>query len=224
MFLLVFILSCIFCWGIIILMSLHSGNQRVDDAALKKIYHEKQHFELCALHALNNVFQDSTAFNKELLDSICCRLSPDTILNPHKCVLGTGNYDVNVIMASLQYKGFAAVWWDKRRNLNRLCLNNIKGFILNIPSSVGWGLLTIPLKRRHWIAVRSIDGVFYNLDSKLKTPEVIGEAVQLKKYLAKKISSKTCELLLVVSSEVDMDRSWKNGSSPTTSMSQLNST
>ena len=54
--------------------SLHSGNQRVDDAALKKIYHEKQHFELCALHALNNVFQDSTAFNKELLDSICCRL------------------------------------------------------------------------------------------------------------------------------------------------------
>jgi len=43
------------------------------------------------------------------------RLAPDTMVNPHKSVLGTGNYDVNVIMASLQHKGYAAVWWDKRR-------------------------------------------------------------------------------------------------------------
>jgi len=46
---------------------------------------------------------------------IFCRLSPESKWNPHKSVLGTGNYDVNVIMASLQYKGCAAVWWDKRR-------------------------------------------------------------------------------------------------------------
>lgn len=50
-----------------------------------------------------------------LLRYLFYRLSPDTMLNPHKSVLGTGNYDVNVIMAALQHKGHAAVWWDKRK-------------------------------------------------------------------------------------------------------------
>uniref|UniRef100_H2ZPZ0 Josephin-1 n=1 Tax=Ciona savignyi TaxID=51511 RepID=H2ZPZ0_CIOSA len=142
------------------------------------------------------------------------------VLNPHKSVLGTGNYDVNVIMSVLQSKGHAAVWWDKRStikkgciylkkgSLERLCLTNIKGFILNIPSTIGWGVLTIPLKRRHWIGVRAIDNIYYNLDSKLKQPEIIGEALQLKKFLAKKLSSKNCELLLIVSSEVEVGREW----------------
>jgi hypothetical protein len=30
-------------------------------------------------------------------------------------MLGNGNYDVNVIMAALQIRGYEAVWWDKRR-------------------------------------------------------------------------------------------------------------
>ncbi|CAK8682356.1 unnamed protein product [Clavelina lepadiformis] len=198
--------------------------QRVTDAtesATKKVYHERQHFELCALHALNNVFQDPQAFSKEQLDEICSRLSPDTMLNPHKSMLGTGNYDVNVIMAGLQSKGHAAVWWDKRRSLERLCLKNIKGFILNVPSSIGWGLLTIPLKRRHWIAVRSVDRVFYNLDSKLKQPEIIGEVVALRKFLTKKLSSKNCEMLLVVSMEIEMTKGWKIGASPSNSVTGL---
>lgn len=45
-----------------------------------------------------------------------CRLSPSTLVTPHKkSMLGNGNYDVNVIMAALQTRGFEAVWWDKRR-------------------------------------------------------------------------------------------------------------
>lgn len=49
------------------------------------------------------------------------RLSPSTMVTPHKkSMLGNGNYDVNVIMAALQTRGFEAVWWDKRRyKLNR---------------------------------------------------------------------------------------------------------
>lgn len=34
------------------------------------IYHEKQVKELCALHALNNVFQE-TFFTKAILDDLC---------------------------------------------------------------------------------------------------------------------------------------------------------
>lgn len=37
------------------------------------IYHEKQRRELCALHALNNVFQDRTAFSRDTLQEICQR-------------------------------------------------------------------------------------------------------------------------------------------------------
>lgn len=35
-----------------------------------RIYHEKQRKELCALHALNNVFQDGNAFTRETLQDI----------------------------------------------------------------------------------------------------------------------------------------------------------
>lgn len=70
--------------------------------------------ELCALHALNNLFQEKE-FNKQELDEICYNLSPDVWINPHKSLLGLGNYDINVIMSALQRKNFEAIWFDKRR-------------------------------------------------------------------------------------------------------------
>ncbi|XP_038935196.1 josephin-1 isoform X1 [Rattus norvegicus] len=93
-----------------------SESLELPQAAPPQIYHEKQRRELCALHALNNVFQDSNAFTRETLQEIFQRLSPNTVVTPHKkSMLGNGNYDVNVIMAALQTKGYEAVWWDKRR-------------------------------------------------------------------------------------------------------------
>ena len=68
--------------------------------------------ELCALHALNNVFQER-AFTKADLDAICSDLSPSTWLNPHRSWLGLGNYDVNVLTAALHKKAFDLVWFDK---------------------------------------------------------------------------------------------------------------
>ena len=47
-------------------------------------------------------FEDIIKKISEELDEICLRLNPATVLNPHKSVLGTGNYDINVIMAALQ--------------------------------------------------------------------------------------------------------------------------
>nr|XP_054763553.1 josephin-1-like [Lytechinus pictus] len=91
------------------------------------IYHEKQRWELCALHALNNVFQDAKAFNKQSMDELCQSLSPGTVLNPHKSMLGLGNYDVNVIMAAVQRRECEAVWWDKRRSLEQLELEIFLG-------------------------------------------------------------------------------------------------
>lgn len=62
------------------------------------------------------MFQER-GFSKQELDQICYSLSPDVWINPHKSLLGLGNYDINVIMAALQRKGREAVWFDKRRSV-----------------------------------------------------------------------------------------------------------
>lgn len=156
------------------------------------IYHEKQVRELCALHALNNLFQEKECFTKSELDVICHTLSPDNWINPHKSVLGLGNYDINVIMKALQKKDCEAIWFDKRKYMQVNCraqlaycfsffrdpsclnLHNILGLILNVPSDYKISFVTLPLRRRHWVTIRQINGFYYNLDSKLDMPQLIG--------------------------------------------------
>lgn len=162
------------------------------------------------MHALNNLFQER-GFSKQELDQICYSLSPDVWINPHKSLLGLGNYDINVIMAALQKRGREAVWFDKRRSVylyvskimvillqlsnfittrnscfycrdpKCLCLDNIEGFILNVPTEYKLGFVLLPLKRRHWIALKKIHGAFYNLDSKLDSPQLIGKVAKYDK-------------------------------------------
>lgn len=149
------------------------------------------------------MFQER-GFSKQELDQICYSLSPDVWINPHKSLLGLGNYDINVIMAALQRRGREAVWFDKRRSVhsqiivknynckhnfywyNSFCLrdpkclrlDNIEGFILNVPTEYKLGFVLLPLKRRHWIALKKIHGAFYNLDSKLDSPQLIGKVIK----------------------------------------------
>lgn len=80
------------------------------------IYHERQSKQLCALHALNNLFQDPQAFKKHDLDEICKELAPSArIFNPHRSSLGLGCYDVNVIIAALSKRNLDVIWFDKRK-------------------------------------------------------------------------------------------------------------
>ncbi|XP_001604036.1 josephin-2 [Nasonia vitripennis] len=176
------------------------------------IYHERQVKELCALHALNNLFQERK-FSKQELDQICYNLSPDVWINPHKSLLGLGNYDINVIMAALQIRGCEAVWFDKRRDPDCLCLDNIEGFILNVPHEYKFGFVLLPVKRRHWIALKKINGAFYNLDSKLDSPQLIGKDSDLLTYLKEQMENKEKELFLVVSQEVESRQGWLTESS-----------
>ncbi|XP_023375918.1 josephin-2 isoform X1 [Pteropus vampyrus] len=179
------------------------------------VYHEQQRLELCAVHALNNVLQQRL-FSQEAADEICKRLAPDSRLNPHRSLLGTGNYDVNVIMAALQGLGLAAVWWDRRRcdpghcvtPLSQLALPQVLGLILNLPSPVSLGLLSLPLRRRHWVALRQVNGIYYNLDSKLRAPEVLGDEDGVRAFLAAALAQGLCEVLLVVTKEVEEKGCW----------------
>lgn len=173
------------------------------------IYHEKQVMELCALHALNNLFQQKDAFSKARLDNICHSLSPDFWINPHKSLLGLGNYDINVIMTALQEKGYETVWFDKRKDPNNINLRNIKGFILNIPSEYKhFGIILYPFRRKHWIALREINGTYYNLDSKFDSPQTIGNETDLINYLREQLDSKNKELFIIVPEEVEKNKSW----------------
>ena len=61
------------------------------------------------------------------------------------------------------------------RPLSQLALPQVLGLILNLPSPMSLGLLSLPLRRRHWVALRQVDGVYYNLDSKLRAPEALGD-------------------------------------------------
>ncbi|XP_023022472.1 josephin-like protein isoform X3 [Leptinotarsa decemlineata] len=142
------------------------------------IYHEKQIRELCALHALNNLFQSRDAFTKSELDLICYSLSPDHWINPHKSILGLGNYDINVIMKALQSRGCEAIWFDKRK--------------------------------KHWVTIRDIAGLFYNLDSKLDNPLLIGrfQDNDLLNYLRDELDCIEKQLFLVVTEEAAKDHTW----------------
>ncbi|XP_050428067.1 josephin-2 [Adelges cooleyi] len=169
------------------------------------IYHEKQSKELCALHALNNLFQSKEAFKQMELDAICFSLSPNNYINPHRSILGLGNYDVNVLIAALQNKGFNAVWFDKRKDPKMLKLDKIFGFVMNIPSECRLGFLWLPLKRRHWISIKNINGVYYNLDSKLSQPLRIGSENDLFNYFRDQLYVNDNQLFVVVTKD---NNSW----------------
>lgn len=176
---------------------------------MNEIYHEKQSRELCALHVLNNIFQAKDAFTQKELDKICYTLSPDTWINPHKSLLGFGNYDVNVVTAALHNKHCDIIWFDRRKDPNNIRLEKVFGFILNIPNDYKVGWLHLPFKRKHWIGLRLIHGYYYNLDSKLKQPERIGREQEFIGYLRCQLEHPDKQLLLVVDRSVAEAQSWK---------------
>ena len=94
------------------------------------------------------------------------------------------------------------------RNLQQLKLDSIIGVIMNMPSPIQLGFVSVPIRRKHWIAIRQIDSVYYNLDSKLNKPQAIGHTDAVRKYLQTQLKVKGCELLLVVEKEVADNRRW----------------
>jgi josephin len=76
----------------------------------------------------------------------------------------------------------------------------------------GWYLLgwvTLPLKRKHWVALKYIQNAFYNLDSKLKAPLRIGAAEQFQDFLRGELRAGDKELFLVVDKEIGESAAWK---------------
>lgn len=90
-----------------------------------------------------------------------------------------------------------------------MILDKIIGFILNIPNEYKVGWLHLPFRRKHWIALKLVNGAFYNLDSKLKKPLRIGSELEFLKFLRKELENQDKQLLLVVTKTVAETEEWK---------------
>ncbi|CAH8313332.1 unnamed protein product [Eruca vesicaria subsp. sativa] len=172
-----------------------------------QIYHERQRLQFCLLHSLNNLFQDKNAFTRESLNSIAENLVTDDpnketwttthplsfFLKPHHNTV-TGNYDVNVMMAALEGKGKSVVWHDKRRGASSIDLDSdaLMGIVMNVPVKRYGGLW----RSRHWVVVRKISGVWYNLDSDLLVPKPFKDEDEVRVFLDQNLSLGS-EVLLV---------------------------
>ncbi|XP_062368563.1 josephin-2 isoform X4 [Cinclus cinclus] len=97
-----------------------------------------------------------------------------------------------------------------QRPLEHLALPRVLGLLLNVPSRVTLGTLSLPLCRPHWLGVRQIRDVFYNLDSKLRSPEVIGDETQLRQFLREVLAKEGSELFLVVPRDVEEGGTWRD--------------
>ncbi|KAL7024121.1 hypothetical protein ACKWTF_012908 [Chironomus riparius] len=167
---------------------------------MSAIYHERQSLMYCAIHALNNLMQ-CKSFTKQQFDVICSELSSNYI-NPHKSVLGIGNYDINSIIKALESKDLTVIWYDKRREITKesIQIDESYGYIMNLPTDYTFGFITIPLiKSRHWISLRKVNDKYYNLDSKLDKPKLIGDEEEFVSYLKSEMTSNNKELFIIKS-------------------------
>ncbi|GBC05157.1 hypothetical protein RclHR1_06060015 [Rhizophagus clarus] len=174
-------------------------------------YHERQSLWFCGQHTLNNLLQDKV-FTKEKLDNIALELAKQVdltwrsyFINPHKSLLGVGNYDINVLEKALMNEGLEVQWFDDRKDIQtaiQFTDETLIGLILNVPTTRFYLWTSY-----HWIAIKSIDNKIteiYNLDSKLSKPEKFKDETEVYKFL-KSVIHKNGNILLVKKSKKDED-------------------
>ncbi|XP_022148354.1 josephin-like protein [Momordica charantia] len=174
-----------------------------------RVYHERQKLQFCLLHALNNLFQENDAFTRANLNAIAENLvlnepnkEPWTplsfVFKPHHNTV-TGNYDINVLISALEEKGKSVVWHDRRNGASSIDLDGpedthkLMGIVLNVSVRRFGGIW----KSRHWIALRKINGLWYNLDSDLPSPRPFKDTDEVRKFLDYEIGHDG-EILLVM--------------------------
>ena len=139
------------------------------------------------------MIQVSGAFTRAHLNGIAEKLVLDdpnkgtwtplsVVFKPHHNAL-TGNYDINVLIAALEEKGKRVIWHDRRSGVSSINLDEsedkLMGIVLNIPVRKYGGLW----RGRHWVALRKIEGVWYDLDSDLAAPHTFKDTEEVREYL-----------------------------------------
>ena len=154
------------------------------------------------------MLQGENCFTRDELDSIADNLpiavirsgvpNPlSLIFKPHRNAV-TGNYDANVLISALNSRGKEVVWFDRRKGIEELLSevagygDRLLGMIVNLHRKKWLGVW----QARHWVAIRKLQGMWYNLDSDSAAPICLGED-GLRDYLDWVISTKGVVILVL---------------------------
>lgn len=151
---------------------------------VETVQHEKQKLMLCLRHALNNALQGAVKkFHKSELDGICVTLANGkSFFNPHRSIFGLGNYDVNVLSAAVQSRGFEVSWHDARKDVKQVDLDQHFAIIANQRTAAKWYFFG--RRGYHWLAIRRFGAHYLNLDSMLAAPKPFATIGELREFLA----------------------------------------
>lgn len=153
------------------------------------------------------MIQEKDAFTRPSLNIIAEKLALEdpnqaswtpisVVFKSHHNVL-TGNYDINVLISALEERGKRVVWHDRRCGASSIDLDDkLFGIVVNVPVSRYGGLW----KSRHWIALRKVGEVWYNLDSDLSAPHPFKDREEIVEFLDGVVSTGG-EVLLVMHDE-----------------------
>lgn len=102
------------------------------------------------------------------------------VFKPHHNAI-TGNYDINVLISALEGEGKSVIWHDRRNGASSIDLDGpaLMGIVLNVTVRRYAGIW----RSRHWVTLRRIEGVWYNLDSDLVVPQPFNDTEEINKYL-----------------------------------------
>lgn len=152
--------------------------------------------------------QQKDAFTRATLNAISERLALNDSSNseswkplsflfkPHHNTL-TGNYDINVLIMALEEKGKSVAWHDRRNGVTSIDLDAPEDVLMGIVINISVRRFAGIWKSRHWIALRKIDGVWYNLDSDLVSPQAFHDTDRVREFLDNAIAQGG-EVLLVM--------------------------
>eukprot|EP01012_Entosiphon_sulcatum_P063424 TRINITY_DN9083_c0_g1_i1.p1 TRINITY_DN9083_c0_g1~~TRINITY_DN9083_c0_g1_i1.p1 ORF type:complete len:181 (+),score=36.96 TRINITY_DN9083_c0_g1_i1:448-990(+) len=168
-------------------------------AQAKRPYFERQCLAFCALHTLNCALQ-RREYTAQRLNAICEQLTPahhSTLLgclrNPHRTPL-IGNYDVNVLTRAFLDFDLDLQWVRCSDDLAKRLLDTE---IVVVNAAVP-GILTWLIGGRHWYCVRRVEGQWYNLNSQLDAPRLLGSAKEALAFLTPLQQSPRCQIFVVV--------------------------
>lgn len=188
------------------------------------MYHERQRRAWCLVHSLNALVQ-APRFTPGALDDICDELSrrgghePCSsgfcgCLNPHRGCTGEGDYDANVLAYVCRHALAAEMHWATGpRHVAELlrpgACGGVRGVVANVPVPVHIPLLHCEARRvcclcctmrpQHWFCAREAGGVWYNFDSRLPAPALIGDRGAALRLLAPLAALPDHHIFVVVS-------------------------
>jgi len=160
------------------------------DDASPLTYHERQVGRLCGMHCVNNLLQqraykpkDFYKMEKEVRKQQAAieTWGLSRLFRKISRSVGRFEFSVQALDMALGRAGFDLVWFDRRKDLRNLNLEDeeLMGIVVNETSEPD-----AEDDYRHWFSIiRDRSGKFYNMDSQLSTPECIGDVPSTLSFL-----------------------------------------